>query len=167
MLTTSAFGQESNPCVTGGQTCYFAIEINNVLCGYSADNYCNAVIDGKNIRYENSDVFLKMRILGAEMNSGFKFRSVINLGTGRAEKLNVDVINGESVARFNTSVLGDTAYFTSPTSGVSKTIPIASGVIIAPLSWYPHIINDFIKNGSDQKRYKVYDLIKGEIVEKG
>ena len=167
MVTTSAFGQESNPCGTGGQTCYFAIEIDNVLCGYSAENYCNAVIDGKNIRYENSDVFLKMRVLGSEMNGGFKYRSVMNLGTGRAEKLNVEVINGESVARFNTIVSGDTAYFTSPTSGVSKSITLASGVILSSLFWYPHLIDDFIRKGSDERRYRVYDPLKGEIVDKG
>lgn len=167
MLTTSASGQESNPCVTGGQTCYFAIEIDNVLCGYSTDNYYNAVTDGKNIRYENSDVFLKMKVLGAEMNGGFKYTSVMNLGTGRAEKLNVEVINGESVARFNTIVSGDTAYFTSPTSGVSKSITLASGVILSSLFWYPHLIDDFIRKGSDERRYRVYDPLKGEIVDKG
>lgn len=68
MFTAGAFGQESDPCGKGGQTCYFAIEINNVLCGYSTDNYCNAVTGGKNIRYENSDVYLKMKVLGAEMS---------------------------------------------------------------------------------------------------
>lgn len=167
LFPANASGQEPYPCATGGHTCYFAIEINSVLCGYSIDKYCNAVNGGKNIRYENSDVFLKMRALGSEMNGGFKFRSVINLGTGRAEKLNVDVINGESVAQFNTRVSGDTAFFTSPTSGVSKVIPLASGVILSSSSWYPHLIDDFIKNGSDERRYRVYDPVKGEIVDKG
>lgn len=167
MYTAGVIGQESNPCGTEEKTCFFAIEINNVLCGYSTDSYCMADTGGKNIRYEYSDVYLKMRVLGAEMNGGFKYRSVVNLGTGRAEKLNVDVINGESVAQFYTSISGDTAYFTSPTSGVSKNISLPSGVIIASLSWYPHLIDDFLKRGSKEKRYKVYDLIKGEIVEKG
>ena len=33
----NAGAQDSNPCKTGGQTFYFGVEINNILCGYSVE----------------------------------------------------------------------------------------------------------------------------------
>lgn len=166
MLYAYACGQEADSCGTGGQTCYFAVEINGVLCGYTADTYREASSEGRKIRCEDSDVFLKMKLLGADMEGGFRYRSVIDLTRGRAEKLDISVINGESVSRFITRVSGDTAFFESPTSGVSKTVVLGEEVIISSLMWYAHLIKDFIRNESSEKRYRVYDPIKGDIVEK-
>jgi hypothetical protein len=63
LLAESAGAQESNPCKTGGQTCYFGVEINNTLCGYSVETYCNGMWNGKNVRYEYSNVTVKMSLL--------------------------------------------------------------------------------------------------------
>ena len=59
LLAGSAGAQEPNPCKTGGQTCYFGVEMNDVLYGYSVETYCNGILNGKKVRYEYSDVVHK------------------------------------------------------------------------------------------------------------
>ena len=162
-----ANAQDGNPCKTGGQTCYFGVEMNDVLCGYAVETYCDGILNGKDVRFEYSDVIFKMSALGADMDGGFRWKNVIDPVTHRAIEIQVDVINGESVVTTITKITGDTAWYSSPTSGVRKAIPVGSDVIFASQSWYPHLYNDFIKMNVAEKRYKVYDPIKGEVIEKG
>jgi hypothetical protein len=68
-----AGAQDLNPCKTGGQTCYFGVEINDVLCGYSVGTTCNGILNGKKIRYEYTDAKLKMSLLGATVDGGFRW----------------------------------------------------------------------------------------------
>ncbi len=167
LLAGSAGAQEPNPCKTGGQTCYFGVELNDVLYGYSVETYCDGILNGKQVRYEYSDVVIKMSLLGADMDAGFRCKYTIDPVTRRALEIEMDVINGESVVTTITRITGDTAWYSSPTSGVNKAIPVDTDVIIASQSWYPHLYDDFIVKSTTEKKYKVYDPIKGEITEKG
>ena len=108
-----------------------------------------------------------MSLLGADMDAGFKWKFTIDPVTQRALEIEMDVINGESVVTTITRIAGDTAFFSSPTSGVNKTIPVDRDVIFNSQTWYPNLYNDFIKKGTSEKKYKVYDPVKGEITEKG
>jgi len=167
LFTGIVNGQETNPCKTGGQTCYFGIELNNILCGYSIEEYCNGTWNGKKVRYEYSDVTLKMSLLGEDMDAGFKILYIIDPSTERAVRIEVSVINGQSVVKSVTTIDGDSAYFSSPTSGVKKTIHVRKDLVIASQTRYPHLFNDFIKNRNSEKKYMVYEPVKGEITEKG
>lgn len=166
LLAGSAGAQEPNPCKTGGQTCYFGVEMNDVLCGYSVETYCDGIHNGKKVRFEYSDVTIKMSLLGANMDAGFKWKFTIDPVTQRALEIKMDVINGESVVTTITRIDGDTAFFSSPTSGVNKTIFIDSDVIFNSQSWYPNLYDDFIVKGTSEKKFKVYDPVKGEITER-
>jgi len=162
-----AVSQEQNPCKTGGQTCYFGVEINNTLCGYSVETYCNGMWNGENVRYEYSDVALKMSLLGEDMDAGFKILYVIDPSTERAVRIDVNIINGQSEVKSETTISGDIAYYSSPTSGVKKTVLAGKEVIFASQTRYPHLFNDFIKNRLSEKKYMVYEPVKGEVTEKG
>ena len=98
----------------------------------------------RNVRYEYSDVALKMSLLGADMDAGFKVMYAIDPLTERALEIEVNVINGQSVVKSETRINGDTACYSSPTSGVNKTIPAGRDVIFASQTRYPHLFNDFI-----------------------
>ena len=166
LLSGLAGAQDLNPCKTGGETCYFGVEINDVLCGYSVETYCDGMLNGKEVRFLYSDVILKMSALGADMDGGFRWKYVIDPVTNKAVEIQVDIINGESVVTTLTRIAGDTAWFSTPGSGVRKAIPIDHDVIFPSQSWYPHLYNDFIKMKGTEKRYKVYDPVKGEVTEK-
>lgn len=140
--------------------------MNDVLCGYSVETYCDGILDGKKVRFESSDVTLKMSALGANIDGGFRWRHVIDPVTNKAVEIQVDVINGDAVTTTLTKITGDTAWYSSPTSGIKKAVPIDPDVIFASQTWYPHLYNDFIIKNSAEKKYKVYDPVKGEVTEK-
>ena len=167
LLAGSAGAQEPNPCITGGQTCYFGVEMNDVLYGYSVETYCDGILNGKRVRFEYSDVKIKMSLLGADMDAGFKYKYTIDPVTRRALEIEINVINGESLVTTLTRIAGDTAWYSSPTSGVNKAIPVEMDVIFASQSWYPHLYDDFIVKSTSEKKYRIYDPLKGEIAEKG
>ncbi|MBP1666337.1 MAG: hypothetical protein H6Q23_1197 [Bacteroidetes bacterium] len=167
LLKGFAGAQEPDPCKTGGQTCYFGVEMNDVLFGYSVETYCNGILNGKKVCFEYSNVTLKMSLLGADMDAGFRSKYTIDPVTQRAVEIEMNVINGESIVKTVTKITGDTAYFSSPSSGVSRAIPVGRDVIFGSQTWYPHLYDDFIKNRITEKKYKAYDPIKGEVVEKG
>src|SRR4030042_1834583 len=167
LFNGSAISQQINPCKTGGQTCYFGVELNDVLCGYSVETYCDGMLNGKEVRFLYSDVILKMSALGEDIDGGFRWKHVIDPVTNRAVEIQVDIINGESVVTTLTRITGDTAWFSTPCSGMKKAIPIDHDVIFTSQSWYPHLFYDFIKMKGTEKRYKVYDPLKGEVTEKG
>ncbi|MBP1667336.1 MAG: hypothetical protein H6Q23_2196, partial [Bacteroidetes bacterium] len=167
LLAGFAGAQESNPCKTGGQTCYFGVEMNDVLYGYSVETYCDGILNGKKVRFEYSDLIIKMSLLGAEMDAGFKCKYTIDPDTRRALEIEMNVINAESIVTTLTRIASDTAWYSSPTSGVKKAIPVDKDVIFASQVWYPHLYDDFVVKSTSEKKYKVYDPIKGEITEKG
>ncbi|MCU0461012.1 MAG: tetratricopeptide repeat protein [Bacteroidales bacterium] len=167
LLSGLAGAQDLNPCKTGGKTCYFGVEMNDVLCGYAVETYCDGMLNGKEVRFIYSDVILKMSALGTDMDGGFRWKHVIDPVTNKAMEIQVDVINGESVVTTQTRITGDTAWFSSHTSGVKKAIHIDPDVIFTSLSWYPHLYNDFIKMKGTEKRYNVYDPLKGEVTQMG
>ena len=162
-----AEAQEQKPCLTGGQTCYFGIETNDVLYGYAIENYCDGIFNGERVRYEYSVVTLKMSLLGANMDAGFEALYIINPATSRTVRIEIKVINGESVVKTITRIATDTAWFECPSSGVNESVPVGKDVIFASQTWYPHLYKDFIVNHLEEKKYKVYDPVKGEITEKG
>ncbi|KPK84933.1 MAG: hypothetical protein AMS27_08735 [Bacteroides sp. SM23_62_1] len=167
LIAGFANAQETNPCKTGGQTCYFGVEINSILCGYSVETYCNGMLDGKEIRYEYSDVTLKMSLLGADVDVGIQTMYAIDPATERAVKIEMSFKNNQTVVASTTNISGDTAYFTSSTSGVSKTIPVDRDVIFASQTRYPNLFTDFIMDGISEKKYKVYNPMNGEVAVKG
>jgi tetratricopeptide (TPR) repeat protein len=165
-LTGYANAQDANPCKTGGQTCYFGIELNNILCGYSVETYCDGILNGKKVRYEYSDVTLKMSLLGTDMDTGFKILYAVDPVSERVVRIEIQVINEQSVVKSETTIKGDTLYFNNPTSGIENIILVGKDVVFDTPAGYPYLLTDFIKKGVNEKKYRIFDPIKGEVVEK-
>ena len=166
ITTGIACAQEANPCKTGGQTSYFGIEMNNILCGYSVETYCTGMWNGKKVLYEYSDVVLKMSLLGSDVDGGFKALYLIDPKTDRAVMIEISVINNQSYFIINTRIDGDTIHFRSSNTGSEKVFLAGKEVMISSTTRYPYLFEDFIKGGANEKKYKVFDPMKGEITEK-
>jgi transglutaminase-like putative cysteine protease len=166
ITTGNAFPQEANPCKTGGKTNYFGIEMKNILCGYSVETYCTGMWNDKKVLYEYSDVVLKMSLLGSDVDGGFKTLYLIDPKTERAVMIDISVINNQSYVIINTRIDGDTIHFRSSNTGTEKVLLAGDDVMISSPTRYPYLLEDFIKGGANEKKYKVFDPMKGEITEK-
>ena len=161
-----ANAQDENPCKTGGQTCYFGVEINEMLCGYSIETSCDGVFNGKPVRYENSEVTLKMSLLGADVDISIKFLYYIDPFTDRVLMADITQSAGQLVQHTETRVRNDTLLFSNITSGIKKAIPLNNDFIFYSQTGYPWLLKDFNKPGVTEVKYKVYDPLRGELVDK-
>lgn len=161
-----ANGQDANPCNTGGQTCYFGVKMNGILCGYSVETECTGILDGKSVRYETSDIIFKMTLLGEGMDFIIKTLMATDPVTERPLLIDFKNITGETSFHTTTRVSNDTAYFTNNSSGEVKTVLLGEDVIISSQTTMPHLLNDFVKQGIDKKGYLAYEPFRGELVEK-
>jgi hypothetical protein len=160
-------GQDLNPCKTGGQTCYFGVEINGILCGYSVETFCDGILEGRSVRYENSDVTLKMSLLETGVDMQIKSCYTLDKASDRALMIDFSYITGQSAITSKTSIRNDTAYHRNVSTGATKVIPLNNDVIITSQTTYPHLFRDFIKKGLSEKKYQVYEPLRGDLVEKG
>ncbi len=167
LSTGYANAQDSNPCKTGGQTCYFGIEINGILCGYSVETFCDGMLDGRSVRYENSDITLKMSLLETGVDMEIKSLYTLDKASDRALMIDLSYITGESAITSKTSIRNDTAYHRNVSTGATKVTPLNNDVIITSQTTYPHLFRDFIKKGLSEKKYLVYEPLRGDLVEKG
>lgn len=166
LSTRCSSAQGQGPCKAGGQTCYFGVEINGVLSGYSKETYCTGVFEGRDVRYEHSLVTVRQSMLGTNIDGGFEVLSVIDRLTDKPVRIELDVINGQTIMEFNSYISGDTIYFDSPTSGIKKSVPAGREVILSSMTRYPWLLEDFVIKGVPAMRYRVYDPLRGAVMEK-
>lgn len=162
----NVFAQEGIPCKSADQVHYFGIEINGTLCGYSIESLCNGMPDGHPVRYEQSDIILKMTLLGAGMDIHINALFCLDPTTGRASRIKYNILTGNSSNRSETEIIGDTAFYVNVSSGVQKKVPLPKDVILVSQSGYPYLIDNSGNAGFIEKRFKVYEPVRGEVVEK-
>ena len=160
------FAQEIIPCPEGSAIRYYGVEINGTLCGYAFDNECTGVYEGRPVHYEKSEVILKMSLLGAELDASILSLYGIDPQTGKTLVIKYAIKNGQSVVNTETILRNDSAFFSSSSSGLSRSFSLKKDVITTSPSWYPHLLSDFVKNKLTEKKYTVYDPIRGEPAEK-
>lgn len=166
-ITNSSISQDIDTCQTREKTSWFGVELNGILCGFSEENYCTGTMNGKKIRFERSVVTLKMTLLGAAMDLSIKSLYGIDPETERAVLINYDIQNGQTKITSETIVKNDTAFFKSKSSGIERIIPLDKKVILCSQATLPHLFNDFIRGNSVEKKYTVYEPVRGELQERG
>jgi len=159
-------GQGKNPCLNGGETYYFGVEINGTLCGYSISKECNGIIDGEEMAFESHDVIMKLSIMGEGMD--VRLYSLFNTdpGSGRVKYCEMHIRNGNSDVVSTSRIAGDTVWFTGNNSQEPRKILLPPDIILETLLKSPHLLRDFVQKGLSEKKYQVYEPLKGEVIEK-
>ena len=159
-------GQESSLC-EGGSEYYFGVEIDGVLCGYSVEKVCPGKKEGQRILSETSDVKVKLSVLGAGLDLIIQIRAEVDPVTERLTYNETRVTTGNATIVSSSTIMGDTVWFRSNSVPGPKKIPITPDVILDIPLKSPYLFRDFIQGGASEKKYRVYEPIRGEIIEKG
>jgi len=145
---------------------YFAVEMNDILCGYSVGTITETFWEGHPSVEVKEDVSLKLKILGQGMNVSLNHLYYLNPETERYLFSEIKMSNGGVNLRYTTKVSGDSIWFTSTTRGEPKLILLDKETILeSPLS-YPHLMRDVVNGEQTEITYKVFDNRRGEVVEK-
>jgi len=145
---------------------YYAVEINDVVCGYSTGTIDEATWKGMNCIRVQEDVEVKLKLLGQGMNVSFNHLYYLDPETQRFHYNEVQISNGGIKLNFTSRVVGDSIFFTSTKGGDAKAIYLDKEVILESPLAYPFLMQDLINTGISEISYRVFDNVKGEIVEK-
>lgn len=162
---TSGLGEL--PCSVPDKTWYFGVEINGMLCGYCVSKECIGLRDGQPTLWETNDIRIRLSILG----EGIDVRIFNTFGSdpvsGRLTFNDTHILSGNTSIISTTKIAGDTAYYVGNNNPVPRKVFIPGDVILETAFRSPHLMNDFIKFGLSEKKYRVYEPVRGEIIEKG
>jgi tetratricopeptide (TPR) repeat protein len=150
---------------SNSETYYYAVEINGVICGYSESNKTIIEKDGKELLLVKDDIVVKLSVLGGALDMTIKNLYQIDPATEKYIYSEHEISAG-AVIQTITKIEGDTAYFSLTTAGETKEIEISPEIILETPISYPHLMRDFITGDEQEKSYRVFDDMTGEIIVK-
>ena len=103
---------------------YFAVEINNVICGYSESSETPIKKDGKDLINQEVDIFFMLSILGSEFNTEINAKSTIDPETRKASAVITHIKQGSTDINIELKVNGNKATINSPLIPQLKEIDI-------------------------------------------
>jgi hypothetical protein len=145
---------------------YYGIEIGGVVCGYSESSQRTVIENGKEYLQANDEVVLKLTVLGQGVDISITNDYKIDPETGRYFFCERNFSNGAATLISTTKVKGEIAYFSSNMDVETKEIDLSGGVILDSPIEFKHLMREIIEGDEKEKNYKVFDDMKGVIVDK-
>jgi len=163
----TAGGQGEGPCTTADRTWYFGVEIGGMPCGYCVSKECTGVRDGKPVMWESNEILIRLSILGEGMDIRIRHIYGSDPGSGRLMINETNILSGNTSIMSSTKIVGDTAFYSGNNNPLPKKIFLPRDVVLETSLKSPHLFRDFATTGAGEKKYRVYDPVRGLISEKG
>ncbi len=155
ILNLNVYGQPSV------ERLYMAIELNNVLCGYSEITVSDSTGNQGVFKSIEQNVYISFHILGKDITQYQKFRYLIDPESGNFIFHDSHIEQGEVVMGNTVRVEGDSLVILSAGNRASVFIP--ENTILPNTHLYPYLLKDFGKDGVTENTYQVYDFRSGAI----
>jgi tetratricopeptide (TPR) repeat protein len=165
ILPKCTSGQD--PCAEGSHEYYFGVEITGMLCGYSIARECSGLKDGIKTNFESNEVLVKLSVLGEGVDIRISSIFGTDAASGRMVLNETKIITGNTNIVSSTRIKGDTAWFTGNNNPAPKKIFLPQDVILETSLRSPHLLRDSVQMRGNEKKYQVYEPIRGEVIEKG
>jgi len=145
---------------------YYGVEIDGVLCGYATTDISKTEYRGLPMLETHDTVHLMLKALGQDMNMEIISRHVLYPETYDVS-LNYTTFKYDAgnMISTQTEVFDEYALRTEASRETADTIWLKDKVIFDnPLS-SPYLIEDFFDGGVKEKTYRIYDYVRGFIVD--
>ena len=142
---------------------YFAVEINNVICGYSESSETPIKKDGKDLINQEVDIFVMLSILGSEFNTEINAKSTIDPETRKASAVITHIKQGSTDINIELKVNGNKATINSPLIPQLKEIDITPETVIGSDEMFTRLKKDFSSEGKTKVSYNILELMDGEV----
>ena len=142
---------------------FVAIELNNVLCGYSVINLYDSIIDKRECLVLKQNTFFNFYILGKDISQIQKFTYHIDKDGG-------NFIYHDNFTKQGDIELGGTAYVEGDNmryvelSGKENIFDLPKDVILPNTQFYPYLVEDDDTDSTWVKKLRVYDASSGNIM---
>jgi hypothetical protein len=147
-----------------GEKMYLAIEVNNVLCGYSVINVSDSLYRDKHFKFMEQSAYINLHMLGRDITQHQRFTYLIDPTNGNFVYHDSYHQQGDTEMRSRQVVEGDSLMVS--TGGGRTAVYVPANTILPNTQYYPYLLVDFSKKGIREKTYPVYDLRSGKISSK-
>ena len=145
---------------------YYAVEIDNILCGYATTDTGSVDYKGKMMKEVNDSVHLLMKVLGQDMEATIATRYIFDPATNMLLLNNTHSIYSDgNILSSATEVFSGFALFTNSSTGITDTFSIDGDVIFENPVSSPYLIDDFVKGKAEKKTYRIFDYMRGGITD--
>ena len=142
---------------------YYAIEINNVLCGYTEASEKNILKDGQNVLEQELNIFIMLSVLGSEFNSEMKMKSYLDPDTRKSIYTKGDIKQGAVNKEFEVTIEGNKATITSSLSSQPIELELSDNVLSGNDEIFTRLKEDMLNQGMDEVTYDILEAIEGKI----
>ena len=143
---------------TDAETFYYAIEINDVLCGYSEIKTSPLEEDGKTLILLEQRTFAMLSALGSRFDSEVLLTYHIDPVTGRFSYHDSVVNQGTMHLDSEIQVAGDQARFSSSLSREDALIELGPDVVLENTLYFPHLVRDFADGELNERSYEIFEV---------
>ena len=142
---------------------YYAIEINNVLCGYTEASEKNILKDGQNVLEQELNIFIMLSVLGSEFNSEMKIKSYLDPETKKSFYTKGDIKQGAVNKEFEVIIEENKATITSSLSSQPIQLELAKDELSGNDELFARLNEDMLNQNIDEVTYNILEAIEGEI----
>ena len=161
-IATAGCNPPTNDSLSNEKT-YYAIEINNVLCGYTEASEKNILKDGQNVVEQELNIFIMLSVLGSEFNSEMKMKSYLYPETKKSFYTKGDIKQGAVNKEFEVIIQGNKATITSSLSSQPIQLELAKDVLSGNDELFARLNEDMLNQNIDEVTYNILEAIEGEI----
>ena len=147
------------------ETYYSAIEFNDVLCGYSAINLSDSLINDKKVNVLRQNTFFNFTVMGKDVTQYHKYTYFIDSSSG-------NFIYHDSYHKQGNTELGGFVYVengnirVTALNGKKDTLlPLPENIVLPNTQFYPYLIHDFSDGKLENKTYQIFEVRTEAIVE--
>jgi len=156
-ISINTMGQEKDKL-------FIAIELNNVLCGYSEVDLSDSIINGKEFIIIEQNTYANFHALGQDISQYQKFTYHVDAGNGNF--IYHDSYHKQGEIEMGGAVwVKDNMILTVDLDGNETTSEIPDEIILPNTQFYPYLLSDPEDTSLWTKKFMVYDLRSGKVKE--
>jgi hypothetical protein len=137
------------------------IEYGGKLCGYSQFRISELEQDGKQLLLLEQKTYMMLSMLGADFNSEFAFTYHIDPTTGGFVYHDSHLRQGDLNMAMALFIEDGHARITTPDGDEETVVPLTAGAILPNTLLFPHLYEDFVEQGLEEKTYDIFEVRAG------
>ncbi|MBS4036100.1 MAG: tetratricopeptide repeat protein [Ignavibacterium sp.] len=151
------------PDATPAVKIYYAIEINDVVCGYSESSEITFKEGDNELVKQEVNIFIMLSLLGSEFNTEMNSKAIIDPESRKASHIMMKIKQGSSDINVEMKVAGNKATIKSPMSTQLKEIEITPETVIGSDEMFNRLKNDFYIEGKTETTYNILEMMEGDV----
>ena len=142
---------------------FYAIEINDVVCGYSEMSETPVKKENKDLIEQELHIFIMLSLLGSEFNTEMNIKALIVSESRRASYIFTNIKQGATDMDIELTVSGSKATIKSQLNTEPAEINITPETVIGSDEIFTRLKKEIYFEGKTEATYNILELIEGEI----